>query len=51
MAAEISPFALFARDSACWLAAFDAPHLCLFQVDTQDQYLALLASLIQDRRG
>jgi hypothetical protein len=50
VAAEISPFALFARDSVCWLAAFDAPHLSLFQVDTQEQYLGLLASLIQDRR-
>ncbi len=51
VAAEISPFALFARDSVCWVASFDAPHLSLFQVDTHEQYLALLASLIQDRRG
>jgi hypothetical protein len=51
VAAEISPFALFARDSVCWLASFDPPHLSLFQVDTHEQYLALLGSLIQDRRG
>lgn len=51
VAAEISPFSLFSRDCVCWLACFDAPHLSLFQVDTPDQYLALLAGLIQDRRA
>jgi hypothetical protein len=50
-AAEISPFTLIApEDSACWVCAYSAPHLCMFQVDTQAQYLGVLSNLLADRR-
>ena len=53
-AAEISPFALIAsgdaNDSECWVCSYTAPHLCLYQIDTQAQYLGVLSSLLADRR-
>lgn len=51
-AAEISPFALITReDSACWVCAYTEPHLCLFQVDTQAQYLGVVSKLLEDRHN
>jgi hypothetical protein len=50
--AEISPFTLIApEESECWVCAYTAPHLCLFQVDTQAQYLGVLSNLLADRRN
>jgi hypothetical protein len=49
--AEISPFTLISpEDSECWVCAYTAPYLCMFQVDTQAQYLGVLSNLLADRR-
>ena len=51
LAAEIAPFALFARKpSEWWLGAYRPPHLCLFQVNTPAEYLELLEGLVAERR-
>ena len=51
VAEEISPFVLIApKHAESWLCYDAPPHLCMFQVDTQEQYLALVESLVADRR-
>jgi hypothetical protein len=51
VASEISPIALISHgNSECWLCSYTEPYLCLFQIDTQAQYLALMESLVAERR-
>lgn len=51
VASEISPIALISHgNSECWLCSYTEPYLCLFQIDTQAQYLALMESLVEERR-
>jgi len=45
--AEIAPFVFVpGKQGDWWLSAYNAPHLCLFQINTPDEYRRVLAALL-----
>lgn len=50
--AEIAPLPLVVRgDSEWWLCDHTAPHLCLYQINSRDDYLRVLETLVLARRA